>query len=67
VFVISNWSGANWQVSLNGTILASSAQPQGSQMIANYDTANQRLVIQYLGTIPTTATTAQRTFVISSN
>jgi hypothetical protein len=67
VFVVTNWSGANWQVSLNGTVLASSAQPQGSQAIASYDPANQRLVIQYLGTIPTTATTAQRTFVVSSN
>jgi hypothetical protein len=67
IFVVTNWSSASWQVSLNGIVLASSTQPQGSQAIASYDAANQRLIIQYLGTIPTTATTAQRTFVLSSN
>jgi hypothetical protein len=67
VFVVTNWSSASWQVSLNGSVLASSAQPQGGQAIASYDATNQRLIIQYLGTIPTTATTAQRTFVLSSN
>ena len=62
VFVIAGWRNASWQVSLNGTLLASSVQPQGSTAIVSYDSAGQRLVIQYLDIIPTTSTTAQRTF-----
>ncbi|MCL4295968.1 MAG: hypothetical protein KJ077_09585 [Anaerolineae bacterium] len=62
IFVIDNWSSSTWSVSLNGTVLSSSGQPQGGQAIASYDSAAQRLVIQYLGTIPATATTAERTF-----
>ena len=64
--MISNWNSATWQVSLNGNLLASSLQPQGAQAIASYDATAKRLVIQYLGTIATTATTAQRTFAVSS-
>ncbi|MEO7910098.1 MAG: hypothetical protein ABIV47_10650 [Roseiflexaceae bacterium] len=67
IFVINNWLNPTWQVSLNGVVQASSTSPQTSQAVVSYDAANQRLIIQYLGTIPTTATTAQRTFVVSSN
>ena len=66
IFVISNWNSATWQVNLNGSLLTSSIQPQGAQAIASYDSTANRLVIQYLGTIATTATTAQRTFAVSS-
>jgi hypothetical protein len=66
-FIVSNWSSSTWQVTLNGVVLASNAQPQGSQAIVNYDAGAQRLVVQYLGIIPTTATTSERTFTVTSN
>jgi hypothetical protein len=66
-FVISNWNSSTWQVTLNGTVLANSTQPQGSQAIASYDSTAKRLVIQYLGTIPTTATNTQRTFSVTTS
>src|SRR5262249_34007936 len=66
VFVLTNWNNSTWQVSLNGSVQASSTQPQGAQTIASYDSSANRLVIQYLGIIPTTATTAQRTFSVSA-
>lgn len=65
VFVIDTWTSPNWEVRLNGIILASNLQPHGSEAIASYDSAKQQLVFQYLGILPTTAITTERTFTIT--
>jgi glucose/arabinose dehydrogenase len=66
LFVIDGWSNPTWEVRFNGALLANSVQPQTTQAIVNYDSATQRLVIQYLGSLPTSASTAARTFTASA-
>lgn len=65
-FVISNWTNPYWTVTQGGTTVASSSQPATASAVAWFDSSTNRLIVESLAIIPTSASTSARTFVVAA-
>lgn len=65
-FVIQGFTAIKWTVRKNGVVVVSSDMLDGPSALAHQDRSAERLVIDSIEEIPTSASEAERTFVIDT-